>query len=444
MAVRFFESIAAFFRGSTAVRAPESRPLPRNCIPPNAPRISDGSNATNPSPCALRQRPSQGEGSARNYLPPNAPRISEGSGAMNPSSSALRQRPSQGEGSARNSLPTNVPRISGGSNAMNPSPFNVRQRPPQGEGSGSRSSASELLSTCMDTQAVVTWARRNEILEKDCNVLEAEGYTGRALLEPWSVVERHLYQDKVSRGGIALLRKLAGESNDPRGAWRPPLMPPPPNTVTRTLPPTAAPRLVAEDKTIIISDQDGSLALVTFADQTGFAAYLASLNASGLIFVSEEDDEPHDSECSPPPSPPSATPRSAIVHTTHGQLKKGGEYTIQESKNSTLHTLSRTVANSKNAVTNLADAFEESVSTLPYATDRDASCPPRARPTAPALAGRPETRLRSSLSTGSRTLLWEIVRWPSRPRPINRLMVCSRSPQVTHRSRISSLSWRRS
>ena len=86
---------------------------------------------------------------------------------MNPSSSALRQRPSQGEGSARNSLPTNVPRISGGSNAMNPSPFNVRQRPPQGEGSGSRSSASELLSTCMDTQAVVTWARRNEILEKD-------------------------------------------------------------------------------------------------------------------------------------------------------------------------------------------------------------------------------------------------------------------------------------
>jgi hypothetical protein len=55
-----------------------------------------------------------------------------------------------------------------------------------------------------------------------------------------------------------------------------------------------------------------------------------------------------------------------IVHTTHGQLKKGGEYTIQESKNSTLHTLNQTVDKSKHAVENIADAFEEAVSRTLY------------------------------------------------------------------------------
>ena len=116
---------------------------------------------------------------------------------------------------------------------MNPSPFALRQRPSQGEGNGSRSSASEPLSTCMDTQALVAWARGNQILEKDCIILEANGYTGLALLQPWNVVKPDLHQDEVSRGSIALLRKLTCESNDPRGAWSisPRIMPRyPPNT----------------------------------------------------------------------------------------------------------------------------------------------------------------------------------------------------------------------
>ena len=264
------------------------------------------------------------------------------------------------------SLPPNAPRISGGSDLCTVSPCAAR-RPSQGRGSGSGSGRSELLSEC-DEHALVALARRNMMSEDDCHILKAKGYAREALLVPaWKDVKRDLYQDKVSRNGIAKLEKLVAQSKASRSgacSTSPPHHAPPTHDERNR---RAAPPLFAEDKTITLIDQDGVAARVTFADQTEFADHLTRLNASGLILVSgHEDDESHDCAASPPPSPPSTV--LLIVHTTHGQLKKGGKYTIQESKNSTLHTLNQTVDKSKHAVENIADAFEEAVSRTLYHT----------------------------------------------------------------------------
>ena len=128
------------------------------------------------------------------------------------------------------SLPPNAPRISGGSDLCTVSPCAAR-RPSQGRGSGSGSARSELLSEC-DKHALVVLARRNMMSEDDCHILKAKGYSGEALLVPaWKDVKRDLYQDKVSRDGIAKLEKLVAQSNASRSgacSTSPPHHAPPP------------------------------------------------------------------------------------------------------------------------------------------------------------------------------------------------------------------------
>lgn len=68
--------------------------------------------------------------------------------------------------------------------------------------------------------------------EDDCHILKAKGYSGEALLVPaWKDVKRDLYQDKVSRDGIAKLEKLVAQSNASRSgacSTSPPHHAPPP------------------------------------------------------------------------------------------------------------------------------------------------------------------------------------------------------------------------
>jgi len=182
----------------------------------------------------------------------------------------------------------------------------------------------------MDTDALVAWARNNAISEKDCNVLEIRRYTGRVLLErEWKLVKNDLFNDGISRNGENQLRKLAAEINDPR----------------------------PEKKEITICHEGESPYRYVFADEAAFANYLENANATGLIPVREEghsqDGETHDGS-SPPPSLPSVAPPLPIVHTTFGQLKAGGGYTLKCSQCKSYHTLARAVTNSTNYIDNVS------------------------------------------------------------------------------------------
>ena len=77
-----------------------------------------------------------------------------------------------------------------------------------------------------------------------------------------------------------------------------------------------------------------------------------------------QDGEAHDGS-SPPLSPPSVAPPLPIVHTTFGQLKAGGGYTLKCSQCKSYHTLARAVTNSTNYIDNVSSSFEQSVSTTP-------------------------------------------------------------------------------
>lgn len=117
-------------------------------------------------------------------------------------------------------------------------------------------------------EALVDWARNNGIPEKDCNILEARGYTGDVLLdEAFKLVKAALFQDKVSRDGENQLRKFAAEINDPRsGAWSPG----PPHHAPLTLHPQPP---VAEEKKITIFKGESAYQC-RFADNEAFATFL--------------------------------------------------------------------------------------------------------------------------------------------------------------------------
>jgi len=188
----------------------------------------------------------------------------------------------------------------------------------------------------MDTEALVAWAHNNAISEKDCHVLQSREYTGRFLLErEWKLVKDDLFKDRISRNGEDRLRKAAAEINDPR----------------------------PEEKEITICNEGESPYRYAFADEAAFDNYLKNANATGLIPVREEgysqDGEAHDGS-SPPPSPPSVAPPLPIVHTTFGQLKAGGGYTLMDSQCKSYHTLARSVKISTDCIDNLSDSFEQS------------------------------------------------------------------------------------
>jgi len=192
----------------------------------------------------------------------------------------------------------------------------------------------------MDTEALVAWARNNAISEKDCNVLQSREYTGRILLDTeWKLVKDDLFKDGISRNGEYRLRKVVAEINDPR----------------------------PEEKEITICNEGESPYRYAFLDEEAFANYLKNANATGLIPVSDEghsqEGKAHDGRsppATPPPSPPSGAPPLPIVHTTFGQLKAGGRYTLMDSQCKTYHTLARAVTISTDCIDNLSASFEQS------------------------------------------------------------------------------------